>query len=408
MYNVLIATLANWDTLTELPYILKKGGCAVDILCKKNDWLKANNHYNHWIESEQDPQKLSKQLIDLVQENWYDWIILGDEPLIKLMNEAVTDEELFKKILPLTKIENRNVLSSKVGLSDFCQNNGINSPKYTKYDGVSDPKDFKVNLSYPVIVKKDLSWGGQGISVFNSRQDLMHELRGMESKETIIVQEFIKGQEIPVEAVFSKGELIAYTVSEILTHDKGAFSYSTRRNYFANKELEKSLCILGKKMGINGFANLAYIYSPTCKDYYLIEADLRPNSWMSGKHVRKVFIEGIKRISAQISAKNRPIFTLNKRKIEVALFYKDIRRCLYNRDLKGLVRWISNYKYWQFLPIYDPRIARKMATELYKEYLNARLAKLTKYPAKAAFFLKPQTFVAVIKKQYASILNMTN
>ncbi len=408
MYNVLIATLENWDTLTELPYLLKKAGCTVDILCKKNDWLKANSHYTHWIEREPTTDKLSKQLIDLVQENWYDWIILGDEPLIKLMNEAVKDEELFKKILPLTKIENRNVLSSKVGLSDFCQNHGINSPKYTTYDGVSDILDLKVELSFPVIVKKDLSWGGHGISVFNNQQDLMHELRNLKVQEPIIVQEYIKGQEIPVEAVFSKGELVAYTVSEILTHDKGAFSYSTRRNYFANKELEKSLCILGEKMGINGFANLAYIYSLSDKGYYLIEADLRPNSWMSGKHVRKVFIEGIKRITAQISAKNRPIFTLNKRKIEVALFYKDIRRCLYSRDLKGLARWISNYRYWQFLPINDPRIARKMATELYKEFLNARLAKLSKYPVKAAYFLKPQTFVAIIKKQYASILNMTN
>ncbi|HEV7621840.1 MAG TPA: ATP-grasp domain-containing protein [Flavisolibacter sp.] len=397
MYNVLIASLENWDTLAEMPSILKKGGCTVDILCSNNEWLKANSYHRHWIESEKEPDGYASQLISLVQQNSYDWVILGDEPLIKLMNDKIEDEELFKKILPLTKIENRQILSSKAGLSEFCEKHQIISPKFIVHKGSSNINELGTDLNFPVIIKKDLSWGGSGVMVCDNFDQLFQQVRNISNDETVIIQEYIKGREIPVEALFSKGELVSFTVSEILSHDKDQFSYSTRRNYFGNKGLEKMLTILGEKMGINGFANLAYIYSSENNNYYLIEADLRPNSWMTGKHVRNVFINGIKRIAALISAKHRPIFTLSKNKIEVALFYKDIRRCLYSRDRKGLMRWIANYRYWQFIPLYDRQLLVKITNELSKEFFNNKISKLSKYKAKTFTLLRPQTYLSFKK-----------
>lgn len=46
------------------------------------------------------------------------------------MYEYIQTEELFKVILPISKIENREMLSSKAGFSNVCERNNILSPKF--------------------------------------------------------------------------------------------------------------------------------------------------------------------------------------------------------------------------------------------------------------------------------------
>lgn len=260
MYSVLVASLDDWNTLAEIPFILKKGGCTVDILCSKNAWLKSNSYYNNWIESKEGADEYTSHLIDLVKNNSYNWVILGDDPLIKLMNESIHDEELFTKILPIKKIENRNILSSKFGLNEVCEKYDILSPKSIICDGNSIDMDIIHNkIAFPVIIKKDFSWGGLGIMVCQDLDALKKQLQNVSTNENLIIQEYIEGEEVPVEALFSEGKLITYNVSKILSYDKDEFSYSTRRIYYENTMVESELTKLGMAVGINGFVNLAYI-----------------------------------------------------------------------------------------------------------------------------------------------------
>ena len=54
--------------------------------------------------------------------------------------------------------------------------------------------------------------------------------------------------------------------------------------------------------------------------------------------------------------------------IELALFYKDIRRAIWAKDLRGIARWLFGLDgYWRFLPFYDFRLSKKIFKEIWKE-----------------------------------------
>jgi glutathione synthase/RimK-type ligase-like ATP-grasp enzyme len=369
MFKVLIACLSDWDTLMELPYILKKGGCEVDVYCSEKSWALSNNYYDKWIESSSDKTVFRDKLFDLVKNGDYQWVIPGDEPLIKYLNETIHLPDLFVKIMPIINIQYREMLSSKVGLADFCKDNDIDAPGYRLYNNCADLDKIRTELNFPVINKQDFSWGGVGMFVSDTYEQFVSNIGRIPKNQQLLIQEFIDGVEVPVEALFYQGELLMYNTSRILQYDKDCFTYSTKRIYFENRELEPLLIKLGKKLGINGFVNIAYMHDQKKDKFYLIEVDTRPNSWISiGRFTGHNFSTAVKRIVNGEYVSGYQYIPIKKPSIEMALFYKDIRRALWQRDLKGILKWVFNYKgYWRFLPFYDSKLTKRIFKEIWDE-----------------------------------------
>jgi hypothetical protein len=362
MLNVLVACFDNWNTLAEIPFVLKRGGCRVTVLCDKNAWLKSNSFYDEWIPSRTGEDAYVQHLVELAKSEKYNWIILGDEPLIKLMNGGVQDPELFSRILPVKNIQHRAILSSKVGLAEVCKNCNITAPASWGYDDKGQ-LDYDA-VVYPVIIKKDFGWGGVGISICQNRSELEEQLVKVPQGETQIIQQYIDGPEVPVEALFYEGKLLNYTVSQILSYDKDQFTYSTRRKYIQNETVRPELEKLGREVGIHGFANVAYMYSNHDNKHYLIEVDIRPNSWVPySRFLNSSFSDAIGTLNGKPRKSQPPSAS-----VEISIFYKDIRRCIYKRDYKGIARWMFNPTYWRYIPFYDRKLLARTFKELWKEF----------------------------------------
>jgi len=370
MYNVLLASLTGFDSTAEIPYIFKKAGCkTVDVFCNSESWLLSNRFYDNWIETSVEHEPFKTQLIKLVEEKFdhYDWVVVLDDASVKLMNESITDERLFKKILPLTKIENREILSSKLGLSNICKKYGIVTPGYINYSETHDVEAEIKKLNFPILLKEDYSFSGMGIQYCETEADLKGAFEKVRVKENLVLQEFIQGEDIGIEALFRDGELITYNCADVLTYMYNKFSFTTRRLYYQNAEIAELLKKLGKSVGLNGFASIQYVYHPERKKYYLIEVDARVNGWMPySRFTGHSFSDGIKRIMAgdlsHVSDNN------NNEKVEIAIFDRDIRRCAKHKDFKGLFAWIFNYKgYWRFIPLYDIKFFKRIVTKLLKD-----------------------------------------
>jgi len=306
MKKILLASMVDWDSLGELPAIFKRGGCQqIDVLCNKNAWLTSNRYYDNWIEIKNGTDELPEQVIQLAQDRTknYDKIILLDDLIIRLMNESIDSEDLFKKILPLNKIENREMLSSKAGFSNVCERNNILSPRFMLYVEHMDLNIIDTRMNYPLLLKQDLSWSGAGIQFCCDKKSLEAGLEKIAVKQNLVVQEYITGEDVGVEALFHQGQLITYNMAKILDYS-----------------------------------------------------------------------EAISRI---IMAGNNPVEILTDqpedlcKEIEIALFYRDIRRCWKKKDLKGFMRWVFNYKgYWRFIPLYDGLILRKIFGEIKKDFIK--------------------------------------
>jgi ATP-grasp domain len=379
MSKVLLVSCEDWDSLAETPSIFKRGGYAsVDVLCSKHSWLISNSYYDRHIEIKKEPGELEKQVVEFSSDKSYDRIVLLDDMIISLMNHYITSDEVAKRILPLTKTENREMLSSKAGFSKTCEKYDILSPKFLLYANGYNIDEIDSNVTYPILLKLDLSWSGAGLRYCANIEELKENLSDIKPKANLLIQEYITGEEIGVEALFHNGQLVTYNSSRILEYFDSQFTYTARRLYSRNKEIASLLETLGESVGLNGFASISYIYDPIQKKYYLIEVDTRMNNWMaSSRFTGHDFAEGLRRI---LKAGNNLVEPdsvkgdYDNKEIEIALFYRDLRRCWKKRDLKGLLRWVFNYKgYWKFIPSYD----RKLLNRMFQEFLNDLTKKRT-------------------------------
>jgi len=132
------------------------------------------------------------------------------------------------------------------------------------------------------------------LQLVEKASDLDKAISKVYNTENMVLQEFIQGEDIGVEALFHQGKLVMYNAANILGYMYNTFSFTTSRSYFRNKRIEALLVELGEKVGLNGFASIQYVYCNRRDVYYLIEVDIRTNSWMSyGRFTGQNFSEGI-------------------------------------------------------------------------------------------------------------------
>jgi len=379
VYKVLLASRADFmDIAAEIPYMFKRAGCEVHVFCRSNSTLLSNSYFDKWLESPEDEKEFQKQLIDIAENKdfQYDWIVPVDDEINKTMNLCIESEDIFKKILPLTKPENRELLSSKMGLSKICERYSIASPRYINYSDLPEIERVKQRLNFPVLLKEDFSFSGLGIQYCETKEMFETYMEKVRVKDNLVIQEFIKGDDIGVEALFKDGELVTYNYAEVLSYMYSKFSFTTKRTYSRNKEMEALLIRMGRCLGLNGFASVGYIYQPEQKVYYLIEVDVRVNSWMPyGRFTGGDFSEGIKRILDPEAAKapNPDAKFPADKKVEVAIFDRDMRRCIKFKDFKGLAGWLFNYKgYWRFIPTYDKKLLKKILKKMYYDLFKIK------------------------------------
>lgn len=214
----------------------------------------------------------------------------------------------------------------------------------------------------------------QNIEEFESR---LHQIP---EHQNVLIQEYITGEEVRTDSLFFQGELVSYFSARVLEHTKNIFSYTTRRAYLNDTSLEKELINLGRKLGLNGFANITYLVDHKTGKNHLIEVDPRPNSWMPlSRYIgENSFTNGVKRIINGEYKNGFPGMQMKSDKVELSLFYKDIRRVLWNKDMKGLARWVFNLNgYWRFIPSYDMKLTRRIIKEVWNEVFMFKWKRLT-------------------------------
>jgi predicted ATP-grasp superfamily ATP-dependent carboligase len=185
--------------------------------------------------------------------------------------------------LPISDIAHKNHLFSKIGLSIALSNSTVPTPKYAIVKSSNDLANTELNLSFPIIIKGDRSSSGSQTFRFNSQRELL-QFKFEKSFFPAIVQEFISGQLISIEAFFHQKDLIYFQYSEVIRNVQNSeFTPSNLRRFFhtsnLNQEVEENLVELGRTLGADGFINIGCILSNDNKLSFF-EADMRPNVWI--------------------------------------------------------------------------------------------------------------------------------
>lgn len=373
MYRILLISYVNWDSLIEIPAILKNAGCTVDIFSVKGSWVLQNKYYGSWIEGSADAGIFLNELLAYIDKNSgkYNWIIPGDDAIIRALNDRITSEPLFYKVMPLTKIENRELLGSKAGFSQLCARHNILTPRYLIYDEALTPARIGEYTGFPLLMKLDKSEGGFGVFLCENEAALEKHIANTRDKNNLVFQQFIKGYDINTEVLYRNGELLVYSYSRTLTI-MGKFGVSTQRLFYQNSEVEETLVHMGKTLGLNGFGNVVFMYSEQEKMHYLIEIDMRPNAWMYyGRFTGNDFSEGVRRIINNDLKLVSPTDEQAKKELLISLYKKDVYRCILEKDIKGLFGWFTNRHHcWRYIPFYDGKLLGACTSFLFKAFFS--------------------------------------
>jgi predicted ATP-grasp superfamily ATP-dependent carboligase len=388
MHNkILIISYADWDSLVELPKVFKDAGCQVDVFSVKDFWVLKSSFYDNWIEAPAEEQPFLDKLFAYVKQHGdsYKWIIPGDDIIIRLLNDKITDEALFYKLLPLCKMENRELLGSKAGFSNLCAKYDISTPRFLIYNEAMTVKSIGDYMKYPFMMKTDRSEAGTGVFKCDNESDLEYHLGQLENKENVVFQQFIDGYDINMEVLFWQGELIVYSYAKLLKI-LGKFGLSTQRLFCQNYDIRPELEKIGRSLGINGFASIAFMYSEPENKHYLIEVDVRPNSWIYyGQFTGNNFSDGIRRIMNGDLTWVKPDEKVYAREIKVSLYKKDMMRAIVEKDFVCVLGWFTNKDGCRkFVPTYDRRYLSAVNGYLYWFFKDLVRNKMRKLSGKAA------------------------
>lgn len=264
----------RWDIACDLPQVFVAAGVEVDVLCPAGNCAMKGGFHDGWWEAGPSQETLFQRLSQLMQSNRYCKIIVCDDPL--LWQIAYRPIEALKPLLPI-KDAAIGILH-KAGLSQFCQQHDLPTPSFFVLNHERDIAQAAIQIGYPLLIKPNLSNGGDGIVVCNGYQAYQaYWEQHAFNAQGYLIQQYVEGTNISVEALFHQGQLLQYASSKAYSAGLGP---STRRIYQEKTAvLTHLLQRFGEASGLDGFVNMSFMLTEANR-YWLFEADPRPNRWI--------------------------------------------------------------------------------------------------------------------------------
>ncbi|KAH8200720.1 hypothetical protein TruAng_005109 [Truncatella angustata] len=102
--------------------------------------------------------------------------------------------------------------------SEILDSIGVDQPAWKELTSVAEAEKFAQDVGYPVLVRPSYVLSGAAMTVIRSQGDLKEKLEAASNvspDHPVVITKFIEGaQEIDVDGVASKGELIVHAISE--------------------------------------------------------------------------------------------------------------------------------------------------------------------------------------------------
>ncbi len=359
--TVLLAAYRGRSITADILQLFKQANCIIDVHNTRRSLLSKSRAVRAWHTVSVRRQKdYGEALLSHILRSSYDWIVILDDHTLRIMNELIQDDKIARNILPLSKLENRSVLGSKVALAHLSTTYGLSAPPSVIHILGEDIMAGVAHVSFPLLLKVDESNGGQWMSRCDNESELRIKLRELPMEQRkgrgVVLQRYIQGESIAGEALYKQGSLCAYATSKVEQTIGGEFSASCVRRYSPHPQAVEAMRRAGESLGINGFCSFTFMRDVKADVYYLVEADMRPHAWFT--LARFAGVDFSSAIRDYLSHSNTAVIspTMPDTSAEVRYFERDVYRMMQGRDLAGLAQWIFNTEgRWRFIPLYDVR-----------------------------------------------------
>ncbi len=362
-----IAFVGTGELINRLPETFARPALEIVVLGPKNCSLRRSRFINEFIELPAiDPIELWQDTVianyKTILEQQADWVIFSDDETIGALSRSGIPLIDKLKLLPVHAEAGLELLGSKVGLANTMNRLNISVPKSIVVEAPEKLMAATASIKGDFLIKGDLYGGGSRVRKFTETDTA--ELGQIPVEWfPLVVQEFISGTEVSIEALFRGGQLVAWLYSEML-ETMGEFGPSTVRRYCNPivRDFEGTLNQIGANAKLNGLFNCALIWSPMSGTHSLFELDPRPNSWHQfGNRF------GVDWVELMLGEQTRRIVSPSAHSDEVLHLYpRDLRYALTSGSWPRVKPWLTRAKgTWQNRNRTDTSINRLEAREVF-------------------------------------------
>ena len=155
-------------------------------------------------------------------------------------------------------------------------------PKSLLNPSVAEAVQFAESIGYPLMLKRDGSAGGLGVTKCHDKRQLLAAMQSLSPKLGFVLQEFMPG---PVYGVAVSG--VAGRVAAAFAFEKhltlGPHGVATVLKYEPRQDIRDHACALYERYGLNGFCGIDYIADANGGAHLLeINRCIVPKSHFSG------------------------------------------------------------------------------------------------------------------------------
>ena len=160
-----------------------------------------------------------KSILEFAQKNLIDCVVIGPEdPLVK----GITDQfnaagiNCFGPSAEAAKLE-----GSKGYSKMFMQKYGIPTATFSTFDDIFEAQDYAKDKAYPLVIKADGLAAGKGVVIVENYEsaskiitEFMNEKKFGEAGNKIVIEEFLKGQEVSFIVMLNGEEILPLATSQ--------------------------------------------------------------------------------------------------------------------------------------------------------------------------------------------------
>ena len=214
-------------------------------------------------------------LIELLETHRFDFYIYPNDELGFKVRDSGLSTKKKERVLPVQDSSHFGLIGEKVALSQVCQRLGVRTPGFQIANDSGELENIVEATSRDSLVKANLGAGGLRVIDSSNIRKVVND-----SWFPVVVQEFVQGSLVGVEALFIQGQLASWNYSIVDDIEK-PFGVSTIRTFAPPESLDfvEALADIGRVSKLHAFANASFIKSESDNLHYLFELDLRPNAW---------------------------------------------------------------------------------------------------------------------------------
>jgi hypothetical protein len=181
---VIQVALDDWPSSARLPRELNAAGLAVIALCSANSPLRLTRYAAQVAIAT--PESLGVELERLILEHAPVAVIASDEQAVRHLHSLAGQASLSERTRALLHHSLGDprfypLLTSKWATAELAKSLNIAAPLQSRVDSVDDAAAFAGKIGFPVILKRENTYGGMGCYVCRSEGELRRGFKSLRS-----------------------------------------------------------------------------------------------------------------------------------------------------------------------------------------------------------------------------------